>query len=130
MLFQSTTNLQGDDGVSSIKFSSSGKFLAVGYGDGSIVIWDTVYYKTLRMLNSKHLYPPQKLLFSKDEKSLISSDGIDLKIWDLRYGSISHELKYRSYKSDLDQQRRPPGFQQKKQAARHSRGSRPPAAHI
>ncbi|PJF35536.1 MAG: hypothetical protein CUN49_10060 [Candidatus Thermofonsia Clade 1 bacterium] len=69
--------------ISALAFSSDSSQIAVGYGQGAIVIYETNSGRTVRQL-SGHTQAVRSLSFSADDKTLYSTsaDG-SLRIWSL-----------------------------------------------
>lgn len=67
--------------ISSIAFSSDGKLLAVGTGDGKIKLWDVTTGKEVRTLDTQAFVPVRALAFSPNGKWLAFStcERTDLK---------------------------------------------------
>src|SRR5262245_23433591 len=79
--------------VTTLDFSSDGKWLASGGYDATIILWDLASGEELRRL-SGHEAPVIRVLFSSNGKRLISSDlkgGI--KEWDVNSGAVIASFK-------------------------------------
>jgi WD40 repeat protein/serine/threonine protein kinase/tetratricopeptide (TPR) repeat protein len=95
--FPPEITLHGDpneDGVKKLAFSPDGSWLASGYTDGYVTLWDVVRRKEVRTLVPKGLSPVGALAFSPDGSRLAGALGRNVTIWDPHNGRIIHTLEH------------------------------------
>jgi len=81
-------------GASAVAFSPSGKFLAAGYEDRSVRIWDVNALQDHPRLLQGHGSRVTALCFSADERLLASGDvGGYVKVWNLSEGTEEPSLR-------------------------------------
>ena len=82
--------LKSPEGASRIAFSSDGSLLAAAGNDGVARIWETAGGKRRGLYKvSKH--PLSDVVFSPDGRLLLAT-GSDVQTWDVRTGTLRHEL--------------------------------------
>ena len=73
--------------VTSIAFSTDGKFMAAGDDNSNITLWDVASHKVLKTFTSESVFPVKRVVsiaFSPDNKYLVAgSVDESLSIWDL-----------------------------------------------
>ena len=84
-----TAVLKGhNDRVYAIAFSADGDKLATGSLDKTINIWDSKSGEILQTLDGSK-FSVDSLLFTPNGQSLISSDYLDIKVWNLNTGEAN-----------------------------------------
>ena len=83
----------GELGVSKLKFIKNGKKLLAGYGDGSLILWDTVSGKTIRRFKGHHHWRILSIEVDPDEKFVFTSDRNELIKWNLNNGLLINRIK-------------------------------------
>lgn len=85
--------------VTMITFSHNGQRLAVGYGDRKIALWDVETGYLQSILTQVVAPQPLRIIFSKDDQYLASSDG-NLGIWRLEDEHLLIRIPYAGTLSD------------------------------
>ncbi|MBR4838084.1 MAG: TIR domain-containing protein [Bacteroidales bacterium] len=68
----------------SVSFSYDGKYVVFGQTDGSIIMWNVNTGEKLRQWQG-HKNSIIKVVFTPDDKYLVSSAGSEIRIWNLEY---------------------------------------------
>lgn len=78
--------------ITSVAFSSDGKYIAVGYHNKTVVLWSNETGKVLREFQFKSF--AYSLVFSNDNKYILSGsyDGL-VRLWETETGDVLKELK-------------------------------------
>jgi WD40 repeat protein len=70
-----------EDGVRTIQWSNNGNLLAVGYNNGTIVVWDVINRVEYARLEGETNYEFEDLSFNANNTALMSLQGGFEKIW-------------------------------------------------
>ncbi|MDR1389898.1 MAG: hypothetical protein LBJ31_07965 [Treponema sp.] len=85
--------------VRSIKYNADGTFLAAGFENGTIIVWDTKDYKKIQEINSGDL--PVGIHFTKDNK-IIADNYREIRIfkWNKKEYQLIRTINTESISSD------------------------------
>ena len=89
---QNTINIDPGQFDISASFSYDGKYLVFGQTDGSIIMWDVNTGEELRQWQG-HKNSIIKVVFTPDDKYLVSSAGSEIKIWNLEYDKTPNVIR-------------------------------------
>jgi WD40 repeat protein len=83
-----------EDGVRTIQWSNNGNLLAVGYNNGTIVLWDAVNNVEYARLQGEPNDEIDDLSFNSDDSVLISAQGAFGKLWSVATRQLLAEYPY------------------------------------
>jgi WD40 repeat protein len=82
-----------NNGVSNVVFSPDGRYVAGGFGDGSIGLWETSTQRQ-SWRRKEHGYPVNETAFSPDGRWLVSaSSDRTVKVWSVPGGEMRTTLR-------------------------------------
>ncbi|MGA2298296.1 MAG: T9SS type A sorting domain-containing protein [FCB group bacterium] len=89
--------------INSVAYSSEGSMMASAHWDGSIILWNTNNWDSIKTIN-KSAYPGghydyQSIAFSNDGSLLAGTGGFDstIYIWEINSGNLIRTIKYNNY---------------------------------